>query len=102
MIAFIKQGNKFKEVLAFRNLFLAGIPMIMLIMGMYVFKNYSFHLSDNPAYVMAIIYSYPVWIFMANNLFSKYLKNKEYARPNKWVMLSMVISVLVLILTVQS
>lgn len=102
MVAFLKQGHDFKEVVAPRNLFLAGIPMIMLIMGMYVFKNYSLYLSDNPAYVMAIIYSYPVWIFVANNVFSKYLKNKEYARPNKWVMLSMVVSILVLILTVQN
>ena len=102
MVAFLKQGHDFKEVVAPRNLFLAGIPMIMLIMGMYVFKNYSLYLSENPAYVMAIIYSYPVWIFVANNIFSKYLKNKEYARPNKWVMISMVVSILVLILTVQN
>lgn len=102
MVAFLKQGHDFKEVVAPRNLFFAGIPMIMLIMGMYVFKNYSLYLSENPAYVMAIIYSYPVWIFVANNIFSKYLKNKEYARPNKWVMISMVVSILVLILTVQN
>ncbi len=101
-VAFFSQGNSIKEVIDTRNLIFAGIPMMTLIMGMYVFKNYSLYLSDNPAYVMAIIYSYPVWIFLANNIFSKHFKNKTYAKPNKWVMLSMVVSILILILTVQN
>lgn len=101
-IAFFSQGNTLSEVISPRNLIYAGIPIMMLIMCMYVFKNYSLHLSKNPAYAMAIIYSYPVWIFLANNMFLKHFKNKTYAKPNKWVMITMVISILVLILTVKN
>lgn len=99
---FFIQGNSIKEVLEPRNLIFAGIPMMILILSMYVFKNYSLYLSENPSYVMAIIYAYPVWIFLANNIFSKYIKNKIYAQPNKWVMLSMVVSIAILILTVKN
>lgn len=97
-VAFFRQGNSFAEVLQPRNMLFAGIPVVTLIMGMYVFKNYSLYLADNPAYVMAIIYSYPIWILFANNLYSRHFAHKNYATPSKWVLATMVASIVVLIL----
>lgn len=99
-VAFFRQGNSFAEVIMPRNLLCAGVPVVTLIMGMYVFKNYSLYLADNPAYVMAIIYSYPIWILLANNMYSRYFTRKNYATPSKWILASMVISIIVLILAV--
>lgn len=98
--AFFRQGNSFSEVILPRNMLFAGVPVIALIMGMYVFKNYSLYLADNPAYVMAIIYSYPIWILFANNIYSHYFSKKNYATPSKFGLALMVVSIIVLILTV--
>lgn len=98
--AFFRQGNSFKEVMLPRNLLFAGIPVVALILSMYALKNYSLYLAENPAYVMAIIYSYPIWILLANNVYSHYFSQKIYAKPNKWVIASMVLSIIVLILAV--
>ena len=67
---------------------------------MYTLKNYSLYLGSNPAYVMAIIYAYPIWVLLANNVYSRYVKHQDYAKPSKRVLISMVISIIVLILTV--
>lgn len=96
--AFFKQGYSFSEVIMPRNMLFAGVPVVVLIMGMYAFKNYSLYLSDNPAYVMAIIYSYPIWILLANNIYSHHFNQKLYSKPNTWVILMMVISIIALIL----
>ena len=98
--AFFKEGNSIAEVLRIKNLLFAGIPVVILILAMYSFKNYSLYLSENPAYVMAIIYSYPIWILFANNVYSRYFKNKLYARPNRRVLLTMMVSIIILILSV--
>ena len=99
-IAFFREGNSISEVFHLRNLLFAGIPVIVLILAMYTFKNYSLYLSSNPAYVMAIIYSYPIWILFANNVYSRYFKRKLYARPGRWVLFTMMVSIIVLILNV--
>lgn len=99
-IVFFREGNSISEVFHLRNLLFAGIPVIVLILAMYTFKNYSLYLSSNPAYVMAIIYSYPIWILFANNVYSRYFKRKLYARPSRWVLLTMMVSIIVLILNV--
>ena len=99
-IAFFREGNGIAEVLRLKNLLFAGIPIIVLILAMYAFKNYSLYLSENPAYVMAIIYSYPIWILLANNIYSHYFTSKLYARPNRLVLLTMMVSIIVLILSV--
>ena len=99
-IAFFREGNSISEVFHLRNLLFAGIPVIVLILAMYTFKNYSLYLSSNPAYVMAIIYSYPIWILFANNVYSRYFKRKLYARPSRWVLFTMMVSIIVLILNV--
>jgi uncharacterized membrane protein YoaK (UPF0700 family) len=96
--AFFRQGNSFSEVIRLRNVLFAGVPVIVLIMGMYVLKNYSLYLSENPAYVMAVIYSYPIWILLANNVCSRYFTHKNYAKPSKWVLGSMVVCIIALIL----
>lgn len=99
-IAFFRAGNSFYEVVKPRNVVFAGIPMVCLILSMYVFKNYSLFLAQNPAYVMAIIYAYPIWILLANNIYSRHFSNQDYAKPSKWVLASMVASIIVLILSV--
>lgn len=99
-IAFFNGGGNISEVFVPRNLLCAGIPVIVLILSMYTFKNYSLYLGSNPAYVMAIIYAYPIWILLANNLLSRYVKHQNYAKPSKKVLLTMVISIIVLILAV--
>lgn len=99
-IAFFNGGGNIREVFVPRNLLCAGIPVIVLILSMYTFKNYSLYLGSNPAYVMAIIYAYPIWILLANNLLSRYVKHQNYAKPSKKVLLTMVISIIVLILAV--
>lgn len=99
-IAYFKEGNTLSEVLRPRNMLFAGIPVIILILAMYSFKNYSLYLSVNPAYVMAIIYSYPIWILFANNVCSHYFKHRTYAHPSRWVLLTMMVSIIILILNV--
>lgn len=99
-VVFFKEGNSIAEVVKPRNLCFAGIPVIIVILAMYIFKNYSLYLASNPAYVMAIIYSYPIWILLANNIYSHYFKRRKYATPSKWVLGSMVVSIIVLILSV--
>ncbi len=101
-VAFFKEKNPISEILLPRNLFFAGIPIVFLILTMYVFKNYSLYLATNPAYVMAIIYAYPIWILLANNIYSRHFKHRLYARPQKKVLALMMASVILLILTVQS
>ncbi len=99
-VAFFKEGNNFTEIICPRNLLFAGIPIVILILAMYSFKNYSLYLSSNPAYVMAMIYSYPIWILLANNIYSRYFTNELYARPNRWILLTMMVSIVILILSV--
>jgi len=100
-VAFFKQGNKISEVLLPRNIVCAGIPIVVLILSMYSFKNYSLYLAENPGYVMAIIYSYPIWILLANNLYSAYFNHKVYAKINKATVVMMVLSIIALVCAVQ-
>lgn len=99
-IAFFNGGGNIREVFVPRNILYAGVPVMVLILSMYTLKNYSLYLGSNPAYVMAIIYAYPIWVLLANNVYSRYVKHQDYAKPSKRVLISMVISIIVLILTV--
>ncbi len=101
-VAFFQGGNDFREVLLARNIKYAGIPVISIIMAMYFLKNYSLYLGQNPAYVMAIIYAYPVWIMLFNNIYARFTKNKIYAVPDKKALCLMIASIIVLILAVQN
>ncbi|MCQ2741517.1 MAG: hypothetical protein MJ210_05335, partial [Alphaproteobacteria bacterium] len=60
-MAFYRGEHSIKEVLLPRNIKCAGISVVTIIVAMYLLKNYSLYLGQNPAYVMAIIYAYPVW-----------------------------------------
>lgn len=101
-VAYFKQGNKIDEVLMPRNIVCAGIPIVVLILSMYTFKNYSLYLAENPGYVMAIIYAYPIWILLANNLYSAYFNHKIYSKINKLTVFMMVVSIIALVWAVQS
>jgi len=102
LVAFMKGGNSFREVVSFKNIRYAGLPIICIIISMYFLKNYSLFLGTNPAYVMAIIYSYPVWVLLANNLYARYTNKKIYMLPSKKTIFAMVCSIIVLVLAVQN
>ena len=101
-VAFSQNGGSFREVILPKNIKYAALPVIVIIMSMYFLKNYSLYLGDNPAYVMAIIYAYPVWILLFNNIYARFTKDKIYAKPDKKVLFAMMISIIVLILVVQN
>lgn len=101
-VAFYRGGHSIKEVLLPKNIRCAGISIIIIIVAMYLLKNYSLYLGQNPAYVMAIIYAYPVWIFLFNNIYARFFNNKVYAKPDVKALVLMVVSIIVLILSVQN
>lgn len=101
LVIYLKKKNPIEEIFKPQNLLFAGVPVIALIFLMYIFKNYSLYLASNPAYVMAIIYSYPIWILLANNLFYRYDKQEVYSKPSKRVITMVVVSIITLILVAQ-
>ncbi len=101
-IAFVKGGNSLSEVLKSKNIRFAALPIVCIILSMYFLKNYSLFLGSNPAYVMAIIYAYPIWVLLANNIYAKYTKNKTYMSPNKKIISLVTFSIALLVLCVHN
>lgn len=100
-IAFFKQGNKWQEIFVPRNLIFAGIPIIVLMLLIYISKNCSLYLVENPAYTMAIINLYPIWATVASNIYSRYIKATHYTKPDKKILALIVVAVITLILIAQ-
>ena len=98
LVVFLKQKRKIKEIFNRKNILHVGIPIALLITLINILKNYSMLLSPNPAYVSAILYSYPIWIMLMNNYILKLQQTNNYTRPNKKIVLTIVFAVIILIL----
>ena len=98
LIIFLKYKNNVADIFNPRHIICVAIPIIILILSMYFFKNYSLFLSTNPAYVMAIIYTYPIWILLSNNILNRFHHNQDYAKPNKSLIAMIICAVIMLIL----
>lgn len=92
--------KRFKEVFAKEHLKFAWFFMSFAILHS-VLKTYTMYLSPNPAYVAAIVHSYPVWIMLGNNyLFAKKQKG-HYIKIKPLYLGLLLISIVCLILMVE-
>ena len=97
---YIKSGKKLPPLMAKKNYsFMWFFVLYAIIHSM--LKTYAMYLAPNPAYVAAIVHAYPVWIMLANNLYS--LKNQGYKtnRINKAHLFLLLISMVGLVLMVH-
>jgi len=92
--------KQFKNIFNRQNLKYAWFFVIFAIFHS-VLKTYAMYLSPNPAYVAAIVHSYPVWIMLGNNyLFAKF-NNSHYIRIKPQYISLLLLSIVVLILMVE-
>ncbi|MFI3241906.1 MAG: hypothetical protein R3Y43_04995 [Alphaproteobacteria bacterium] len=97
VIIFIKQKRNFKEIVTKNNLIKIGVPIAIIVISTNILKMYSVFLAFNPAYVGALLYSSPIWIMIFNKYFAKKLKSQKYISPNKWIVITIVISAILLV-----
>ncbi len=100
-VIFFKNGNKIEEVINPRNVLCVGVPIIVLMLSTYTFKNCSLHFVENPAYTMAILNLYPIWVAAANHIYNKYIRHIPYPKPNRKAMILITVAVITLILCVN-
>ena len=100
-VIYFKNGNKIGEVLKPRNIMFVGFPIILLMISIYIFKNCSLHYVENPAYTMAILNLYPLWVAGANHIYNKYFRHIPYPQPNRKALLLITAAVITLILCVN-
>ncbi len=92
--------KQFKHIFNRKNLKFAWFFMSFAILHS-VLKTYTMYLSPNPAYVAAIVHSYPVWIMLGNNyLFAKEQKG-HYIKIKPLYLGLLLISIICLILMVE-
>lgn len=100
-VIYFKNGNKIDEIIKPRNMLLIGVPFVILMLSIYTFKNCSLHLVENPAYTMAILNLYPLWVAGANNIYNRYFNHIPYPKPNRKALLLITLAVITLILCVN-
>lgn len=97
---YLRQGKKLAAAFARPNLKVAWFFMLFAIIFA-ALKTYTMYLTPNPAYVAAIVHSYPVWIMLGNNLYFRLHKNENYARVNPKFLSLLLISIIGLIFIVE-
>ena len=95
---YFKNGNTLSEVIKPKNLLFAGVPLVVLMLSIYTFKNCSLHWVENPAYTMAIINLYPLWVAAANRIYNKYFNHISYPASDRKVLLLITAAVVALII----
>ncbi len=100
LYVYLKNGREFKEIFAGRNMHYSWFFMLFAIVFAGI-KTYAMYLTPNPAYVAAIVHSYPVWIMLGNNLYFKLHKIGNYARVNPKFLGLLLISIIGLIFIVE-
>lgn len=97
---YVRSGKKLPKIIEKKNFSFMWFFMLYAIMHS-MLKTYTMYLTPNPAYVAAIVHAYPVWIMLANNLYSR--KNPEYktTRINKMQLLLLLVSMVGLVLIVH-
>ena len=92
--------KQFKHIFDRKNLKFAWFFMLFAIMHS-MLKTYTMYLSPNPAYVAAIVHSYPVWIILGDNyLFAKKQKG-HYIKIKPLHLGLLLVSIVCLILMVE-
>lgn len=97
MIVFVKKERNLRMLFVPRNIF-CGMSIVSLAGIAVVFKNFGMAHTPNPAYVSAMIFLYPVWIIVANNIYLHYKKYIGYERINKNLLFLLLVSVIGLII----
>lgn len=96
LVVFVRKEKNIRLLFVPRNIFF-GMSIVSLVGIAVVFKNYGMALTPNPAYVSALIFLYPIWIMIANNIYLRYKKYIGYNRISKNVLFLLLVSVIGLI-----
>ena len=96
LFAYLKRYD-FSELLNISHM-KKGAVIIILTTVVMILKNLAMSLTPNPAYASAIIFLYPLWIILGNNLYYRLKACKTYPRINFKVIAVLLTSVIGLIL----
>lgn len=97
MAVFVQKERNLRLLLVPKNIFF-GMSIVSLVAIAVVSKSYGMVSTPNPAYVSALIFLYPVWIMMANNLYLRYKKYIGYEHLNKNILFLLLVSIIGLII----
>lgn len=97
LVVFVRKERNLRMLFVPRNIF-CGMSIVSLAGVAVIFKNFGMAFTPNPAYVSALIFLYPVWIMIVNNIYLHYKKYIGYERINKNLLVLLLVSVVGLII----
>ncbi len=98
LVVFIRKNKDWTQILFnSRNLSLGMLAAAMVAVAVAV-KNFGMAYTPNPAYIAALIFLYPVWIKLMNNVYIRYKSECCYERVSPKLLLLLLCSVIGLIL----
>lgn len=69
LLLFYRRNQKISPLFAAKNLVIA--PIMLLLMGSMLFKNFAMFNAVNPSYVAAVLYLYIIWIMLFTPLLNR-------------------------------
>ncbi len=95
---FIRDNKNWQQMLFERRSLLLGMIAAVMVGIAVAVKNFGMAYTPNPAYISALIFLYPVWLKIMNNIYQRCRSDCCYERVSSKLLLFLLVSVIGLIL----